>query len=182
VTDLSGPVCEAWEPESVDSLCLHNSCWGIMTLGSCGPGGWWLRGDFVRDPAAPEAPGPALSLEQMLREAHAHFGASAPAAPTADLDESQEAIRGDMLREEVREFFAAVAAGDLAGIGKEGCDVIYVVAGTLISFGLPVDAMLAAVHASNMTKTPAGNAKAVKGPRYRKADIAAVLRAAECRG
>jgi Phosphoribosyl-ATP pyrophosphohydrolase len=175
VTDLSGPVCEAWEPASVDSLCLHNSCWGIMSLGSCSPGGWWLWDDFAREAAVPEASVPALSLGQMLREAHAHFGASAPASPTTDLDEHQEAIRGDMLREEVREFFEAVADGDLAGIGKEGIDIIYVVAGTLVSFGLPVDAMLKAVHESNMTKTPAGNAKAVKGPGYCPADIAKVL-------
>jgi predicted house-cleaning noncanonical NTP pyrophosphatase (MazG superfamily) len=90
-------------------------------------------------------PAPArqlTGLSAMLREGHDRFGASAPAQPTAELDPGCEAVRADMLREEVGELEEAIEARDLPQIAKEGADVIYVVAGTLITFGIDVDSVL----------------------------------------
>jgi phosphoribosyl-ATP pyrophosphohydrolase len=114
-------------------------------------------------------------LTAMLRQGHAQFGASAPTVPTTDVDPAYAERRREMLREEVGEFEEALAAGDLEQIAKEGADVIYVAAGTLTTHGIDPDAAVAAVHDSNMTKEPAGNAKAIKGPGYRSPDMAAVL-------
>lgn len=124
------------------------------------------------EPAPPPQP---RGLTKTLREAHAHYGASAPAAPTADVDPDCQAVRKEMLRQEVRELEDAIDERDLEHIAKEGADVITVTAGTLTTFGIDVDAAVAAVHASNMTKEPAGNAKAIKGPGYRSADMTAAL-------
>jgi hypothetical protein len=53
----------------------------------------------------------------------------------------------------------------------------YVVYGTALSYEIDLNAVLAEVHASNMTKDaplePGG--KAVKGPGYRPPDIAGIL-------
>ena len=63
-------------------------------------------------------------------------------------------------------------------------DIDYVCAGANLCHGFPAEAVVGEVHASNMSKlgedgkpllTPGG--KVAKGPRYRKPDVAAVLRA-----
>lgn len=51
-------------------------------------------------------------LTAMLREAHARFGADAPDHPTTDVDPGCEALRGDMLGEEVGELEEAIDARD----------------------------------------------------------------------
>ncbi len=43
---------------------------------------------------------------------------------------------------------------------------MYVVYGSALRVGIDLDTLLAEVHRSNMTKTPAGDGKAIKGPNY----------------
>jgi NTP pyrophosphatase (non-canonical NTP hydrolase) len=114
-------------------------------------------------------------LTGMLREGHERFEASAPAEPTPDVDPAHMANRDRWLRDEVDELAEAVESGDLAHIAKEGADVIYVAAGTLTEHGIDIDAAVAAVHASNLTKDAAGGGKAVKGRGYREPDMDAVV-------
>jgi hypothetical protein len=45
-------------------------------------------------------------------------------------------------------------------------DLVYVVYGAALHFGINLDAVVQEIHRSNITKSPAGNGKAVKGPRY----------------
>lgn len=140
------------------------------------------RGGFSRglvwlgNEGEPPPPSQAADLTAMLREGHERFEASAPLHPTGDVDPAHMADRDRWLREEVDELAEAVQSGDLEQIAKEGADVIYVASGTLTEHGIDVDAAVAAVHASNMTKDPAGGGKAVKGPAYRPADMETVLR------
>ncbi len=115
-------------------------------------------------------------LEAMLREFHAKFPPAAPLRATAVTDPSLRALRRRLLDEEVGELHEAVESGDPAAIGKEAADVIYTAAGTAVAAGVPIDLILAAVHAANMTKDPGPDGKAVKGPGYRAADIAEVMR------
>lgn len=72
---------------------------------------------------------------------------------------------------------------DLAKLAKELADLIYVVYGTGAKAGLPMDAVFAEVHASNMSKAgPNGevsyrsDGKVIKGPNYYEPDIRALLR------
>jgi NTP pyrophosphatase (non-canonical NTP hydrolase) len=117
----------------------------------------------------------SAGLTGMLREAHAHFAARAPTEPTSDVDPAHMANRDGWLRDEVDELAEAVESGDLGHIAKEGADVIYVAAGTLTEHGIDVDAAVAAVHESNLTKDAAGGGKAAKGPGYREPDMGAVI-------
>lgn len=65
---------------------------------------------------------------------------------------------------------------DLLG---ELCDLRYVVEGTAVSLGLPIDEAYEAIHEANMSKRWPGEAfmrkdeggKVLKGPDYRKADL-----------
>jgi predicted HAD superfamily Cof-like phosphohydrolase len=111
----------------------------------------------------------------MLREFHARIPPAVPARATPITDPGLRKLRRRLLDEEVSELHEAVDTGDLAAIGKEAADVIYAAAGTAVAAGLPIDLILSAVHAANMTKDPGPDRKAVKGAGYRPADISEVL-------
>ena len=81
------------------------------------------------------------------------------------------AARCDFIEEEAAELRSAVERGDVTGVADALGDLAYVVYGAALHFGIDLDAVVAEVHRSNMTKTPAGNGKAVKGPGYRSPDL-----------
>jgi hypothetical protein len=75
-----------------------------------------------------------------------------------------------------------VEAGDLQGIAQELADVVYVAYGTALTYGIPLDAVLAEVHRANMSKLDADgkpllrdDGKVLKSELYRAPDVAAVL-------
>lgn len=107
----------------------------------------------------------------MVADFHAMLGTS-PASI-----EATSAIRRALLAEEYQEYQDAEDARDLTGIADALADMVYVAYGTARCYGFDLDAVLAEVHASNMTKEPpaAPGGKAVKGPGYRPPDINAVL-------
>ena len=123
--------------------------------------------------------GMSVSLEQMLREFHAAkaiHGGLMPGRPTADAPAWVARLRWRLLTEELQELADAEAVGDIEKIADGIADCIYVLAGTAVVYGVPLDAVLAEVHRSNMTKsnTP-DEGKLVKGPDYEPPDIAGVL-------
>lgn len=61
-------------------------------------------------------------------------------------------LRQRLIREEVNELIDAMIAEDLEAIAKELADLLYVTYGTAISYGIDMEPVSAAVHASNMTK------------------------------
>lgn len=69
-----------------------------------------------------------------------------------------------------------------AELAKELADAIYILAGTAVLLGYDIDAALAAVHASNMSKVAPGGSiekradgKILKGPDYQPPDMWAAL-------
>jgi phosphoribosyl-ATP pyrophosphohydrolase len=114
-------------------------------------------------------------LEAMMREFHAKFPPAAPVRSAAITDAGLRNLRRRLLDEEVNELHDAVESQDPAAIGREAADVIYAAAGTAVAAGVPIDLILAVVHAANMTKDPGPDGKAIKGPGYQPADIGAVI-------
>ena len=112
----------------------------------------------------------------MVADFHAMLGTSPASA------EVTSAIRRALLAEEYQEYESAEDAQDLAGIADALADIVYVAYGTARCYGFDLDAVLAEVHASNMTKEPpeVPGGKAVKGPGYRPPDINAVLSHSGC--
>jgi predicted HAD superfamily Cof-like phosphohydrolase len=113
------------------------------------------------------------SPSQLLREFHEYVGASIRSTPTVAVDGAL--LRCDFIDEEAAELRAAVERGDVIGAADALGDLAYVVYGAALHFGMDLDAVVAEVHRSNMTKTPAGNGKAVKGPEYRSPDLRGVI-------
>jgi NTP pyrophosphatase (non-canonical NTP hydrolase) len=80
------------------------------------------------------------------------------------------ALRLRLIDEEFNEVVEAINWGDPPQIAKELADLLYVVHGTAVAFGIPLDEVFRIVHDSNMSKvqghTPEGDVKVGKGPGY----------------
>lgn len=61
-------------------------------------------------------------------------------------------FRLDLIREEVRELEHAVKENDMTEVIDALCDIIYVVQGMGVAFGINMDEAFRIVHASNMSK------------------------------
>ena len=66
--------------------------------------------------------------------------------------EEQRELRINLIEEEAQEFREACEAGDLIEMADALADLLYVTYGAAITFGIPLDAVVAEVHRSNMTK------------------------------
>lgn len=67
-------------------------------------------------------------------------------------DGAERALRMRLLEEEFKEYEQGEYNNDLENIAKELADIIYIVCGTAVSYGIPLDKVFAAVHESNMAK------------------------------
>lgn len=93
-------------------------------------------------------------------------------------------LRWRLITEEYRELYDemwldGLTEDNLANFAKEMADLIYVVVGTAVAFGIDMDAIFDEVHRSNMSKYPVTyreDGKILKGPNYLPADIKAVLK------
>lgn len=139
-------------------------------------GGQWDVVPTVLDALAAHArPGVAAALVRQFNDA---LGVHTPAEPVAD--PPSWPLRVDLLREELAEYEAAARAGDIDGVADGLADLLYVVHGTALVHGVPVDAVLAEVHRSNMTRVRPGQRlgareKAPKPAGYSPPDIVGAL-------
>ena len=119
---------------------------------------------------------------EMVREFHRAFGLPHRDRATWVPIRVLHDLRIDLLREEFEEYLAGEAAGDLVAVSDALADMVYVAYGTAVTYGIDLDAVLAEVHRSNMSKLgPDGrpvlraDGKVLKGPGYEPPDIAHVL-------
>ena len=71
-----------------------------------------------------------------------------PEFPSAD----ERCLRIRLLEEEFEEYLQGEGKDDLENIAKELADIIYIVCGTAVSYGIPLDRVFDEVHRSNMAK------------------------------
>jgi predicted HAD superfamily Cof-like phosphohydrolase len=123
-------------------------------------------------------------IASAAREFHVAFGLPRSDEPSLDVSADLAALRVRLLAEEVDEFAEATEKRDLVAIADALADVVYVAYGSAVTYGIDLDAVLAEVHRSNMTKLgPNGevllreDGKVAKSENYTPPDIAAVLRA-----
>ncbi len=120
---------------------------------------------------------------RMVAEFHRAFGVDAPDAPRA-LTIGRLALRFSLIEEECHEFCAAANSEDMDGIAKELADIVYVVIGTAVEYGLVrFDEIFAEVHRSNMSKLgPDGkpiyrpDGKVMKGDNYSPPDLTELVK------
>ena len=116
----------------------------------------------------------AQQMVQAFHEAFAIHIAESPGVP----DEKTEALRVRLIQEEFEELQAALTAKHLPQIAKELADLLYVVYGTAVSYGIDMEPVFQEVQRSNMSKVGGykrEDGKWIKPPTYSPADIEPIL-------
>lgn len=90
-------------------------------------------------------------MTNKVREFHEKFGLLINKSPTL-LGEEDKQLRIELIQEEYKEVCEAMQTDNLINIAKELSDLVYVVLGTAISCGIPIDDVFRDVHVSNMSK------------------------------
>ena len=119
---------------------------------------------------------------EMLTEFHSRFEVPILELPTVPGSDRRQ-LRVNLINEEAREFEAASSSKDLIEAADALADLMYVVYGAALEWGIPLDEVFAEVHRSNMTKVwPDGtihrresDQKILKPPTYSPADIRSVI-------
>jgi len=127
---------------------------------------------------------------------HEAFGlpnVSHPSVPSAErvalrlrlIDEEYQEVRAELLNILEKQRYGHHIDNPcqrLADLAKELSDLIYVIQGTALEFGLPLNEAFVEVHRSNMSKLGLDgkpirreDGKVLKGPHYREADILGIL-------
>ena len=118
----------------------------------------------------------------MVEEFHHAYGVPVGSRPTLDVGETFQGLRQSLMREELDEVCAAINRDDLVEVADGLADLLYVVYGTALTFGIDLDAVVREVHRSNMTKLGSdghpiyrSDGKVMKGPGFELPRIAEVL-------
>lgn len=117
--------------------------------------------------------------QRMVSEFHRTFGILTAAAPTVP-DDNTRTLRVRLIEEEFDELKAAMEHGDLPAMAKELADLLYVVYGTAVSYGIDMEPVFREVHRSNMSKVGGhkrADGKWVKPAHYSPASIEPILTA-----
>lgn len=113
-----------------------------------------------------------------------HRATDCPTASQPTLPPLQrQKLRTRLIHEEYGELMYAIGVNDMAGIADAAADLIYVVVGTALEYGIALDRVWDEVQASNMTKIDPATGKVVKRAdgkvlkpaTFRPPDIAAAL-------
>jgi predicted HAD superfamily Cof-like phosphohydrolase len=138
-----------------------------------------------------ERPGPPPTVVDpmaALRESHEVQRLVTNEVPTLDVPNSVKELRCALIEEEAAEFRAAVKANDIIEVADAIADLLYVVYGAALTFGIPVREVFTEVHRSNMTKLDddggpiyRADGKVMKGPNFSPPNLGPILDAAAAR-
>ena len=116
---------------------------------------------------------------------HKSFGLGVSEEQRADLGESKNMLRFNLMDEENKEYLEAVKADDMVEVADALGDMLYILCGTILEHGMQykIEEVFEEIQRSNMSKLGAdgkpiyrADGKVLKGPNYFKPDIAAILK------
>lgn len=91
-------------------------------------------------------------------------------------------LRLSLIEEELAEFVYAAINNDIVEVADALGDLLYVVIGAALEYGIPLDEVVDEIHASNMSKLGVdgkpiyrSDGKVLKGINYKEPDIKGVL-------
>ena len=117
--------------------------------------------------------------QAMVEEFHRKFDIATANRPT-EIGEDTKRLRVRLIQEEFDELKESMEAGNLAALAKEMADLLYVVYGTAVSYGIDMEPVFREVHRSNLSKVGGdkrADGKWVKPPTYSPADIQPIIEA-----
>ncbi|WP_350290721.1 nucleoside triphosphate pyrophosphohydrolase family protein [uncultured Croceitalea sp.] len=115
---------------------------------------------------------------------HSAFGLGIKTKPEADLGESKNLLRFNLMDEENKEYFEAAQNNDLVEVADALGDMLYILCGTILEHGMQykIEEVFEEIQRSNMSKLGANgkpiyreDGKVLKGPNYFKPDIESIL-------
>lgn len=124
----------------------------------------------------------SYSNHNKVKEFHETYGAYISEESKLP-DPSIRELRKSLLQEEFDEYMKAEEDNDLVEIADALGDMMYIIYGTAISYGIPLDDIFNEIHASNMSKLGEDgkpirreDGKILKGPNFFRPDIAKFLK------
>lgn len=120
---------------------------------------------------------PDKNPQSMVERFHRLFDIVVQQTPGL-IDERTRTLRERLIQEEFEELKEAMGKEDLVAIAKELADLLYVVYGTAVSYGIDMEPVFREVHRSNMSKVGGykrEDGKWVKPPTYSAAAIQPLL-------
>lgn len=126
-----------------------------------------------------------VSAADMVREFHATFGHPVANVPGL-IPEKRAFLRASLIEEELFELRDAIREGDLVEIADALGDLLYVVHGAAIEYGIPIDDVFGEIHHSNLSKLDENGQpiyhdvtnKVLKGPNFWEPDLKPILKGA----
>jgi phosphoribosyl-ATP pyrophosphohydrolase len=92
------------------------------------------------------------TVEQAVREFMLKNNQVISQHPNPLIPDKVKMLRCRLMSEELAEVMIAMHENDIVGLADGLADLVYVVVGTAIAFGIPFDRVFAEVQRSNMTK------------------------------
>lgn len=90
-------------------------------------------------------------VQRQVEEFHTRFAAYTASAPSVPTDEVR-LLRFNLIDEEFEELSTAMLAKDLVGVADALGDLLYVIYGTALAYGLDMEPIVDEIHRSNMSK------------------------------
>jgi predicted HAD superfamily Cof-like phosphohydrolase len=118
-----------------------------------------------------------MTAQSMVERFHRLFDIFVQPRP-GPIDERTRVLRERLIQEEFDELKQAMANEDLPAIAKELADLLYVVYGTAVSYGIDMEPIFREVHRSNMSKVGGykrEDGKWVKPASYSPAAVAPIV-------
>ena len=120
-----------------------------------------------------------------VKEFHTAFKIGHSDSPRADLGETKNTLRYNLMKEENEEYLEAVQNNDLIEIADALGDMMYILCGTIIEHGLQhkIEEVFDEIQRSNMSKLGEDgkpiyreDGKVLKGPNYFKPNFEEILK------
>lgn len=123
-----------------------------------------------------------ISPSVLVQEFQTAVGGVTSKIPTINLSAQLQELRLALIKEETEELAQAIERQNLVAIADALGDIAYVTFGAALTYGIDLDAVLAEIHRSNMTKLDRDgrpilreDGKVLKGPDYSPPEIASIL-------
>lgn len=122
---------------------------------------------------------------EAVAEFHTSFGLGVSHEMKADLGESKNLLRFNLMKEENEEYLEAVKNNDLVETADALGDMLYILCGTILEHGLQhkIEEVFEEIQRSNMSKLGEDgkpiyreDGKVMKGPNYFKPDFEEILK------
>ena len=120
-----------------------------------------------------------------VKEFHTAFEIGYSESPKANLGESKNVLRYNLMKEENEEYLEAAQNNDVTEIADALGDMLYILCGTIIEHGLQhkIEEVFDEIQRSNMSKLDENgqpiyreDGKVLKGPNYFKPNFEAILK------